>query len=46
MSSQLVKNKKERVYERKIEDKENHFENYFEFDTNTKSRFVRISMNR
>ena len=35
-----------RVYETKIEDKEHYFDYRFEFDTNTKSRFARISFNR
>ena len=35
-----------RVYETKNEDKEHHFDYCFEFDTNTKSGFVRISSNR
>ena len=30
----------------KIEDKEHHFGYCFEFDTNAKSRFVRLSFNR
>ena len=32
-----------RAYETKTEDKEHHFDYCFEFDTNTKSRFVRTS---
>ena len=35
-----------RVYERKTENKEYHFDYCFEFDTNTESRFVRFSFNR
>ena len=34
-----------RAYEKKIEDKEHHFDYRFEFDTNAKSRFVRLSFN-
>ena len=34
------------TYEAKIGDKEHHFDYCFEFDANTKSRFVRISFNR
>ena len=40
------KQKNGRVYETNIEDKEHHFDYCFEFDTNTKSRFVRISFDR
>ena len=32
-----------RAYETKTEDKEHHFDHCFEFDTNAKSRFVRLS---
>ena len=35
-----------RVYETNLEDKEHHFDYCFEFDTNAKSRFVRLSFNR
>ena len=35
-----------RVCETNIEDKEHHFDYCFEFDTNAKSRFVRLSFNR
>ena len=35
-----------RAYETKIGDKKHHFDYCFEFDTITKSRFVRISFNR
>ena len=35
-----------RAYETIIEDKKHHFDYCFEFDTNTKPRFVRISFNR
>ena len=35
-----------RAYETKTEDKEHHFDYCFEFDTNAKSRYVRISFNR
>ena len=35
-----------RTYETKIGDKEHQFDYCFEFDTNTKSRFVRISFDR
>ena len=35
-----------RAYETKIGDKEHHFDYCFEFDTITKSRFVRISFNQ
>ena len=34
------------MYETKIGDKEHHFDYCFEFDTNKKSRFVRIYFNR
>ena len=34
------KQKNGRVYETNIDDKEHHFDYCFEFDTNTKSRFV------
>ena len=37
------KQKNRRVSETNIEDKEHHFDYCFEFDANTKSRFVRIS---
>ena len=40
------KQKNGRVYETNIEDKEHHFDYCFEFDTNAKSRFVRLSFNR
>ena len=40
------KQKNGRGYETKNEDKEHHFDYCFEIDTNTKSRFVRISFNR
>ena len=35
-----------RAYETEIGDKEHQFDYCFEFDTNTKSRFVRISFDR
>ena len=35
-----------RAYETKIKDKEHHFDCCFEFDTNAKSRFVRLFFNR
>ena len=35
-----------RAYETKMGEKEHQFEYCFEFDTNTKSRFVRISFDR
>ena len=35
-----------RAYETEIGDREHQFDYCFEFDTNTKSRFVRISFNR
>ena len=35
-----------RAYETKIGDKEHQFDHCFEFDKNTKSRFVRISFDR
>ena len=35
-----------RAYETKIEDKENQFDYCFEFETNAKSRFVRLSFNQ
>ena len=38
------KQKNGRVYDTNIEDKEHHFDYCFEFDINTKSRFVRISL--
>ena len=34
------------AYETKIGDEEHQFDYNFEFDTNTKSRFVRIPFNR
>ena len=40
------KQKNGRVYETHIEDKEHQFDYCFEFDTNAKSRFVRLSFNR
>ena len=40
------KQKKGRVYETNIEDKEHHFDYCFEFDTNAKSRFLRLSFDR
>ena len=40
------KQNNERVYETEIGDKEHQFDYCFEFDTNTKSRFVRISFDR
>ena len=40
------KQKNGRFYETNIEDKEHHFDYCFEFDTNTKSRVVRLSFNR
>ena len=40
------KQKNVRVYETNIDDKEHHFDYCFEFDTNAKSRFVRLSFNR
>ena len=35
-----------RVYETKIEDKEDYFDYGFDFDTNTNARFASISFNR
>ena len=35
-----------RAHETKIEDREHHLDYCFEFDTNAKSRFVRLSFNR
>ena len=35
-----------RTYETKTDDREHHFDYCFEFDTNVKSRFVRLSFNR
>ena len=48
MSGRSVKKKQKngRAYATKIEDKGHHYDYCFEFDTNTKSRFVRISFNR
>ena len=40
------KQKNGSVYETNIEDKDHHFDYCFETDTNTKSRFVRISFSR
>ena len=40
------KQKNGRFYEINIEDKEHHFDYCFEFDTNAKSRVVRLSFNR
>ena len=40
------KQKNGRVYETNIEDKKNQFDYCFEFDTNAKSRFFRLSFNR
>ena len=40
------KQKNGRFYETNIEDKEHHFDYCFEFDTNAKSRVVRLSFNR
>ena len=40
------KQNKGRAYETEIGDKEHQFDYCFEFDTNTKSRFVRISFDR
>ena len=40
------KQKNGRVYETNFEDKEHHFDYCFEFDTNAKSRFVRLSFKR
>ena len=43
----ISKNKTiKRTFETKIEDKEPYFDYRFEFDTNTNSRFVRISFDR
>ena len=42
----ISKKQNGRVYVTNIEDKEHHFDYCFDFDTNTKSRFVRISFNR
>ena len=41
-----IKQNNGRAYETEIEDKEHQFDYCFEFDTNTKSRFVRISFDR
>ena len=47
MGSRSVKQQNnERAYETEIGDKEHQFDYCFEFDTNTKSRFVRISFDR
>ena len=35
-----------RAYETKTEDEEHHFDYCFDFGTNAKSRFVRLSFNR
>ena len=40
------KQKNGSAYETKIGDKEHHFDYCFDFDTNAKSRFVRLSFNR
>ena len=42
----IKKPKNEGAYETKIEDQEHHFNYCVELDTNTESRFVRISFNR
>ena len=44
--SGLSKTNNGRAYETKIEEKEHHFDYCFEFDTNAKSRFVRLSLKR
>ena len=44
--SGLSKKNNGRAYETKIEEKEHHFDYCFEFDTNAKSRFVRLSFER
>ena len=41
-----IKKNNGRAYETKIEEKEHHFDYCFEFDTNAKSRFVRLSFKR
>ena len=47
MGGRSVKNKNNgRAYETEIGDKEHQFDYCFEFDTNTKSRFVRKSFDR
>ena len=42
----ISKKKNGRFFETNIEDKEHHFDYCFEFDTNAKSRVVRLSFNR